>query len=54
MLQYLVILLDDTSVAYCHADNPLKERYLMPIEVLKKLFLGHERKFDDSIRLSRL
>ncbi|MGI6470498.1 MAG: CXXX repeat peptide maturase [Paludibacteraceae bacterium] len=41
MLQYLVILLDDTSVAYCHADNPLKERYLMPIEVLKKaIFWG--------------
>ena len=36
MLQYLVILLDDTSVAYCHADNPLKERHLMPIEALKK------------------
>lgn len=36
MLQYLVILLDDTSVAYCHADNPLKEKRLMPIETLKK------------------
>jgi len=36
MLQYLVIILDDTSVAYCHADNPLKERHLMPIETLKK------------------
>jgi CXXX repeat peptide maturase len=36
MLQYLVILLDDTSVAYCHADNPLKERHLMPIETLEK------------------
>lgn len=36
MLQYLVILLDDTSVAYCHADNPLKERHLMPIETLKR------------------
>ena len=39
MLQYLVILLDDTSVAYCHADNPLKERHLMPIETLKKCIL---------------
>ena len=38
-LQYLVILLDDTSVAYCHADNPLKERNLMPIETLKKAIL---------------
>lgn len=36
MLQYLVILLDDTSVAYCHADNPLKERNLIPLETLKK------------------
>lgn len=36
MLQYLVILLDDTSVPYCHADNPLKERNLMPVETLKK------------------
>ena len=36
MLQYLVILLDDTSVAYCHADNPMKEKRLMPIETLKK------------------
>ena len=35
-LQYLVILLDDASVAYCHAGNPLKERNLMPIETLKK------------------
>ena len=36
MLQYLVILLDDTSVAYCHADNPLKERNLMPLETLRR------------------
>ena len=39
MLQYLVILLDDTSVAYCHADNPLTERRLMPIETLRKAIL---------------
>ena len=38
-LQYLVILLDDTSAAYCHADNPLKERNLMPIETLRKAIL---------------
>ena len=36
MLQYLVILMDDTSVAYCHADNPLKDRYLIPLEVLRR------------------
>ena len=39
MLQYLVILLDDTSVAYCHAENPLKERNLIPLETLKKAIL---------------
>ena len=39
MLQYLVILLDDTSVAYCHADNPLKERNLIPLETLNKAIL---------------
>ncbi|MBQ9440303.1 MAG: CXXX repeat peptide maturase [Paludibacteraceae bacterium] len=39
MLQYLVILLDDTSVAYCHACNPLTERNLMPLDTLKKAIL---------------
>ncbi len=39
MLQYLIILLDDTSVAFCHADNPLKERNLMPIDTLRKAIL---------------
>ncbi len=39
MLQYLAILLDDTSVAYCHADNPLKVRNLMPLDTLKKAIL---------------
>ena len=38
-LQYLVILLDDTSVAYCHANNPLTERKLMPLETLRKAIL---------------
>ena len=38
-LQYLVILLDNTSVAYCHADNPLAERNLMPLETLRKAIL---------------
>ena len=28
--------MDDTSVAYCHANNPLKERNLIPLETLKK------------------
>lgn len=39
MLQYLVILLDDTSVAYCHANNPLKERNLIPLDTLIKAVL---------------
>ena len=38
-LQYLIILLDDTSVAFCHADNPLKKPALMPIETLRKAIL---------------
>lgn len=38
-LQYLVVLLDDTSMAYCHADNPLTERQLMPLETLRKAIL---------------
>lgn len=36
MMQYLVILLDDTSVAYCHATNPLKTQNLIPLEVLRR------------------
>ncbi len=39
MLQYLVILLDDTSVAYCHADNPLQTRNLIPLNTLRKAIL---------------
>ena len=36
MLQYLVILLDDTSVSFCHYSNPIKERRLIPLDILKK------------------
>ena len=35
MMQYLVILLDDTSVSYCHADNPYTERRLIGLDDLK-------------------
>lgn len=35
MIQYLVILLDDTSVSFCHYRNDKKERNLMPFETLK-------------------
>lgn len=36
MLKYLTILLDDTSVSFCHAENPYTSRKLIPIDVLKK------------------
>ncbi len=35
MIQYLVVLLDDTSVSYCHYSNPDKEQRLMLLDVLK-------------------
>ena len=35
MLQYLVILLDDTSVGYCHCDNPYKEHRLISLDDLR-------------------
>ena len=35
MIQYLVILLDDTSVSFCHYNNPCNERRLMPLNTLK-------------------
>lgn len=38
-LQYLVVLLDDTSKAYCHAENPLTECRLMPLDTLRKAIL---------------
>ena len=35
MIQYLVILLDDTSVSFCHYDNGRTGRNLIPLETLK-------------------
>ncbi|MDR0231159.1 MAG: CXXX repeat peptide maturase [Dysgonamonadaceae bacterium] len=35
MLQYLVILLDDTSVSYCHYENPKKVKRLISLSDLK-------------------
>ena len=35
MIQYLVILLDDTSVSFCHYNNSNNERRLMPLDTLK-------------------
>ena len=36
MLQYLIILLDDTSTSYCHYDNPKPERRLISLDDLRK------------------
>ena len=35
MMQYLVILLDDTSVSYCHCDNPYSVRRLISLDDLR-------------------
>lgn len=35
MLQYLIILLDDTSVSYCHYENRKTERKLIALDDLK-------------------
>lgn len=35
MLKYLVILLDDSSVSYCHYDNS-DEPNLIPLDILQK------------------
>ena len=35
MIQYLVILLDDTSTSFCHYSHNRKERNLMPLDILK-------------------
>lgn len=34
-MQYLIILLDDTAVSYCHCDNPYKERRLISLDDLR-------------------
>lgn len=39
MLKYLVIILDDNSVPYCHYENSNEQNKLMPLEVLKKAVL---------------
>ena len=35
MLQYLIIILDDTATSYCHYENPKTVHRLIPIDVLK-------------------
>lgn len=39
MRQYIVILLDDTSVSFCHYPNKEQERRLMPLDTLKASIL---------------
>ena len=39
MIQYLIILLDDTSVTFCHNANERKGRRLMPLATLKACIL---------------
>lgn len=36
MTQYLIILLDDTAVSFCHYANRRTERRLMPMDTLKR------------------
>lgn len=36
MLQYLIILLDDTSTSYCHYENGKQEGRLMPLDTLRQ------------------
>ncbi|MCD8294993.1 MAG: CXXX repeat peptide maturase [Clostridia bacterium] len=36
MVQYLVILLDDTAVSFCHNENERTERRLIPLETLRQ------------------
>ena len=36
MIEYLVILLDNTSVSYCHYPNDKVQHNLIPVEILKK------------------
>lgn len=39
MLKYLVILLDDTSVSFCHYDNKKKDSKLIPLDILHKAII---------------
>ncbi len=39
MIQYIVILLDDTSVSFCHYQNKKDTRRLMPLETLKSAIM---------------
>lgn len=36
MLKHLIVLLDDTSVSFCHHDNMKTDRFPMPLTILKE------------------
>lgn len=36
MIQYLIILLDNTATSYCHYENPKKESGLIPLDTLRE------------------
>lgn len=36
MLQYLIILLDETSTSFCNYQNPKTDRCLIPLEILRQ------------------
>lgn len=36
MLQYLIILLDNTSTSYCHCENNKQDKKLIPLDTLKR------------------
>ena len=36
MLQYLIILLDDTSTSFCHYENSISENRIIPIDALRQ------------------
>lgn len=35
MIQYLIVLLDDTSVSFCHYNNTKRDKHIMPIDTLR-------------------
>lgn len=35
MIQYLIVLLDDTSVSFCHYNNTKRDKHIMSIDTLR-------------------
>ena len=53
MIKYLVILLDDTSVSYCHYDNPSRQSSLIPIDALRE-GICDDGESSSTVRVSRI